>query len=340
MMNSEAAATALFSQIQPRSQLAEAARSDRAPQFDCFIGVSSHIAELKDFISVQATVFEPTLLVGECGLRQEQIARALHQASEQRAEPFCAVNAHALNEDALYQLLFGPRGMVEKMQRGTVYINELAGLPPLLQQRVAACIEEQRWRARSGRTFSPRLVFATQSDSTGSAAGNHRADGLIEQLRSSSFLLKPLRERSEDIPFLAVHLVSQIARRLGREERRITPEAMRRLVEYHWEQNTDELESVLESAIVSLPPPCIDEALLPDRVRHGMLHAIPPDGIDLFRIVDDYERAIIETALRQTSGNQTRAARLLGLKVQTLNMKIKRLAVMNRPISLQTQPGR
>ncbi len=331
MMSATGVKTAADLQVQRGSQAAEDTRLDSSRQFDCFIGVSSHIAELKDFISVQATISHPTLLIGERGLRQEQIARALRQASDLRKEPFFAVNARALNEDALRQLLFGPRGMLESTPRGTIYINELTGLPPLLLQRFAAYIEEQRWRARSGQALTQHLVFATEYDSSARAVENRLAYSLIEQLRSSSFQLKPLRERSEDIPYLAVHLATRIANRLGKSSHEITPEAMDMLMVYEWKQNIDELEAALENAIVNTPPPRIDETLLPGRVRHATLSAIPPDGIDLPRIVDDYERSIIETALRQTSGNQTKAARLLGLRVQTLNMKLKRFAELNKP---------
>ncbi|MGH9831657.1 MAG: sigma-54-dependent transcriptional regulator, partial [Blastocatellia bacterium] len=274
------------------------------------------------------------------GLRQEQIARALHQAGEHSEKPFFAVNTRALNEDAIHQLLFGSRGMIENMQRGTIYINELTGLPSLLQQRFAAYIEEHRWGARSGRKPLQRLVFATEYDSSARTAENRLAYGLIEQLRSSSFLLKPLRERSEDIPYLAGHLASRIARRLGKEEHGITLEAMRMLVEYRWERNIEELESALESLIANAPPPRIDESLLPDRIRYAALRSIPASGIDLPGVVDDYERSLIETALRQTGGSQTKAAQLLGLRVQTLNMKLKRYAELNRPIVIQTQAAR
>jgi len=331
-MISEAVVTLPFSQPHPRQQLAEAERAAPLPQFDCFIGVSAHLTELKEFISVQAAALQPVLLIGERGLRQEQIARALSLASEHQGQTFFAVNARALGEDALHQLLFGPRGMIENMRRGAIYVNELTGLPSLLQQRFAAYIEEQRWGARSGRRPAQRLIFATEYNPASRNIANRLAYGLIEQLRSSSFLLKPLRERSEDIPYLINHLASRVAKRLGKEEREITNEAIRMLVEYEWGRNIDELESVIESMLVNAPPPRIDEKLLPDRIRYASLRAIPPSGIDLTTEVDDYERSLIETALRQTGGNQTKAGRLLGLRVQTLNMKLKRFAELKKPI--------
>ncbi len=88
--------------------------------------------------------------------------------------------------------------------------------------------------------------------------------------------------------------------------------------------------------LVNAPPPRIDEHLLPDRIRDMSLRTIPPNGIDLQTVVGDYERSLIETALRQTGGNQTRAGRLLGLRVQTLNAKLKRFAELNNPITLSS----
>ncbi|MCI0391840.1 MAG: sigma 54-interacting transcriptional regulator [Acidobacteria bacterium] len=336
-MNSEAVVTFPNSQPQPRPRLAQVERVTPLPQFDCFIGVSAHLTELKEFIRVQASSLQPVLLIGERGLRREQIARALHLESEHREQPFFAVNARALGEDALHQLLFGPRGMVEKIRRGAIYVNELTGLPLLLQQRFAAYIEEQRWRARSGRRPAQRLIFATEYDPASRNAENRLAYSLIEQLRSSSFTLKPLRERSEDIPYLINHFASRIARSLGREEREIANEAMRKLVEYTWEQNIDELESVIESMLVYAPPLRIEENMLPDRVCYSSFRTIPPSGIDLPTVVGDYERSLIETALRQTGGNQTKAGQLLGLRVQTLNMKLKRFAELNKPIILPSE---
>jgi DNA-binding NtrC family response regulator len=96
------------------------------------------------------------------------------------------------------------------------------------------------------------------------------------------------------------------------------------LSDYPWEGNIDELEAALESAIGATQPQLIDESLLPSRVRYAALKAIPSSGIDLPQMVDDFERGLIDTALRQTNNNQTKAATLLGLRVQTLNMKLKR----------------
>ena len=316
----------------PRLRIHSTNNNYRVPQFECFIGVSEHINELKDFTNEQATGNEPVLLVGERGLRQEQIARALHQSSENRLEPFLAIDVRGLDIDALNRLLFGRRGVVQALKRGTLYINDLMRLPAILLQRFAIHIEEQRWRPQSSFSSKQRLIFATETAEIERTAENRLAYVLVEQFRSSSFFLKPLRERSEDIPYLVEHLTKRIAKRLGKGEHGVTPDVMLKLTEYSWERNIDEIESVLESMISSAPPPSIDETSLPARVRHARLQTIPPEGIDLPRLVDDFEQSLIETTLRQTKGNQTLAAQLLHLRVQTLNMKIKRFSNRGNPI--------
>ncbi len=319
--------------MQPRKPLTLVTpqRSVALDEFETFVGVSPNVAALKEFIAVQSANRETShaiLLIGERGLRQEQIARVLHQASVHWSQPFMSVNAHGLNDEALHALLFGKpgqKGMLDTCGHGTIFINELTNLPPLIQQRFAAHIEEQRWRSfQQSQTHAPRLVFATTHDPSGMRVENRIAYGLIEMLKSYSFTIKPLRERSEDVPFIANHLAERIARRLHKGAHELTPAALRVLAEYDWEGNLDELEGVLEGAVAATQPAQLTEDLLPARLRYATLKSIPDSGVNLPHLMDDYEKNLLETALKQTGGNQTKASALLGLRVQTLNMKLKR----------------
>jgi DNA-binding NtrC family response regulator len=316
---------------QPRHPLASVKRARVVcwQHYDCFIGVSPHVAALKDFVARQAARPQPALLVGERGLRQEQIARALHQASADWEQPFISLNAHGLTSEALYQMLFGPQGVVARGGRGTIFVNELAEMPPFLQQRLAVHLEEQSWRTGRGQAGGVRLVLATASPAAVNP-GNRLAHALIEQFRSSAFHLKPLRERSEDIPYLVERLLERLARRLGRGLVSLSPTALRILTEFPWEQNMDELEATLESTLASLPPQQIGDEQLPARIRTHRLRQLPEGGVDLQQVVEDFEQSVVEAALRQTGGHQTRAAQILGLRVQTLNMKLKRFAERKR----------
>lgn len=301
--------------------------------YECFAGISPHITELKQFIAAQSMHEPPALLIGERGLRQEQIARALHQASELRDAPFIAVNVHSLHVEALNELLFSPRGLIATCQRGVIYLNELTGLPLLLQQRFAVHLEERRWYPPAQTSAQPRLVFATEFNPAQLCTETRIAFGLIELLRPWSITLKPLRERSEDIPYLARHLVERISRRNRKGTHTITAQALQLLTEYAWQANIDELEAVLESAMARTQPREVSADLLPTRIQHAALRSIPMNGINLPQLVDDFERDLIETALGQVGGQQAGAAKLLGLRVQTLNMKLKRLGRQKKQLS-------
>jgi DNA-binding NtrC family response regulator len=334
-MPSEAALKSIELEVAPQPRPSLTLVNQRAISYDSyesFVGVSQNVTDLKNFIGAQATQTQPVLLIGERGLRQEQIARVLHQASAQWSQPFFAVNAHGLSSEALHGLLFGPHGMIETVKQGTIYINELTCLPLLLQQRFAVYLEEHRWRERGSGGSKQRLIFASEWNPADRTAENRIAFGLVEMLRPSSFTIKPLRERSEDIQYLTKHLLARIAHRQHKSDHEITAEALHALQEYNWEGNIDELEAVLESSMNCLPPPQIDESVLPSRIRYARLKSLPPEGVDLPDIVDDFERNLIATALRQCGNSQTKASKLLGLRVQTLNMKLKRFADQGRPL--------
>jgi len=295
-------------------------------EYDCFIGVSTNIRELKEFIALHGSSRRPVLLIGERGLRQEQIARTLHAAGAERAQPFFSLNVHNLNPDSLSQLIFNPRGLVDACGQGTIYLNEVARLPRLLQQRLALFLEEQSGSERSG----PRFVFATARKLHEIKSDSSSLQHLLELLRPATFYLKPLRQRSEDLPYLIHHLAGRVARRLNKGMHQITAEALQALTEYSWEANIDEVEAVLESAIAATPPAQIKKNELPAHIRNATLDTIPPGGINLWQRVNDFEQTLIDTALRQTHGSQTKAAQLLGLKLQTLNMKLKRFVEQQR----------
>ncbi|MFN0123819.1 MAG: sigma-54-dependent transcriptional regulator [Blastocatellia bacterium] len=304
-----------------------------ALEYECFAGISPWVAELREFVMGRALDSEPVLLISERGLRPEQVARALHQIGPRRETPFIAINVHSLAPEAMHELLFGASGLLAGWRHGMIYVNELASLPLLLQQRFAVHFEEQRWNRHPGAT--PRLVLGTHCDMAELSAANRVAYGLIEMLRFRGLTLKPLRERPEDLPALARQLVAGITRRLGRGSCELTPAALRALADYEWEGNIDELEAVLESAISMTPPQLIEESLLPARIREAMLRAIPEQGIDLQQTMEHFELSIIENAMRHTGGHQGHAARLLGLNVQTLNMKLRRFGRQKKQLRAQ-----
>lgn len=302
------------------------AGSKRVAQMDdCFVGVSRHLTELKEFVSASAASRNPILLIAERGLRHEQVARALHEAGPAAGCPFVAINTRLLSEDYLYQLLFGPKNLFKVLDQGTLFIKGLVTLPPIIQQKLAALLEEMKWRLKRDGSKLPRLIVSTEWNQAEIKAENRIGYSLVELLRPHGFAIKPLRERSEDIAPLAVHLLDRLVNRRQTGKYELPPETLKTLSAYPWERNIDELEAVLEGALAHARPQQIDVNLLPERIRQANFSSFPESGVDLPQIVDDFERSLIEMALRETNGSQARAARLLGVRAQTLNMKLKRL---------------
>ncbi len=290
----------------------------------CFIGVSQHVAQLKKFVTAQAAQPQLVLLLGESGLHCEQVARAIHQLSGRTSHFFRSVDTRAYNAAALNELLFSPAGLVDSCRGGTIFIDEVSKLPLPLLYRFAILAEGLDQRTHSGGTISGRLILAASESWPNPMAKNEPFADVVGVLQPAVFRLRPLRERSEDIPYLVIYLADRIACRLHKGRHNVSPEALALLAAYDWPGNIDELETVLESVITHTPPPEVSEVLLPSRIRRVKFGQIPEEGINLFQAVADYEQSLIEQALRQAGGKQSAAAQLLGLRPQTLNTKLKR----------------
>ncbi|MGH9934633.1 MAG: helix-turn-helix domain-containing protein, partial [Blastocatellia bacterium] len=263
----------------------------------------------------------PLLIIGEQGLRQAQIALCIHQAGGGTLDTFHQVSPRMYDAETLHELLFGANGLLVANTASTVFLDDLAALPPPLLRRLALLLVEECWRAAHA---GARLICGDFEEAGVAGAREALAYGLDERLRPGAFRLKPLRERSEDIPGLVKLYAERLAQRLGRGEIVITPDALALLAAYDWRENLDELETVLESVIRHTPPTTIDEDLLPPRIRCADFRRIPAEGFSLKETVEQFEKSLIATALQQAGGVQTRAAQLLGLRIQTLNMKLKR----------------
>jgi len=295
-------------------------------QHDVCLGVSRQVQALREFIVEQAGRKNPVLLIGGRGQRKKAIAQTIHRCSPHRRLPFLSINTFGIGLEPLHHLLFGAKGVLKSKWQGTVFLNGLVHLLPLTHQHLAIYLGEVAGESNANSLLHPRLVIAAESDGFERTADNRLAASIIEILRPSSFRIPTLHERKEDIPFLIARLMENLSHDLKFGQCQITARAIERLCEYEWPGNFEELESVLKAAIASLPPQIIEPDSLPEYIRDASPQVIPGGGIDLWRIVEEYERSLIETALRQTNGNQTQAAQLLGLKIQTLNMKVSRYA--------------
>jgi DNA-binding NtrC family response regulator len=280
------------------------------------------------------------LIYGESGTGKELVARALHQLSGRRAQPFYAVNVAALPETILEAELFGHEkgaftgadarkiGLFEQASGSTLFLDEVGDLKLDLQVKLLRALQEREILRVGGTARVPvdvRIVAATHHDLEQAVReGRFRRD-LFYRLNVIPVSLPALRERRTDIPALAEHF---LARYSAGRQRGFSPEAMRALMAYDWPGNVRELESAVERAVLLGEEALIVEADLPVAVRAGAAPAaavnaleIPEGGLDL----DELETALMRKALEKAGGNITRAARLLGLSRRALQYRLGRL---------------
>jgi two-component system, NtrC family, response regulator AtoC len=308
-------------------------------------GIVGHSAALQQAIAVARKVAKhpsTVLVTGESGSGKELIASLIHEAGPRATAPFVAVNCGAIPEQLLESELFGHAkgaftgavdqrsGLFEEANGGTLFLDEIGELPVPLQVKLLRALQEGEVRRvgdNAPRSVDVRVVAATSRDLESEVrAGRFRAD-LFYRVNVVKIHLPPLRERREDIPELVRHFIGIFNKRLSLRITSATPAAMRVLMEYAWPGNVRELENVVERAMVLADGTHVDVEHLPAAVQslEAPVTASGDDDLDLSvkRRTESLERTLIQRALRQTSGNRTRAARLLDLSHRALLYKIK-----------------
>ena len=285
------------------------------------------------------------LITGESGTGKELVARALHTEGSRAKSPFIAVNCGAIPEELMESELFGHKkgaftgaisdhpGMFQEANTGTLFLDEIGELSLALQVKLLRALQERKVKpvgASEELEVDVRVIGATNRDLEAEVArAAFRAD-LYYRLNVIEIRIPPLRHRREDIPLLAEHFL----RRFGSEHARtltMTNEAMRKLEGYEFPGNVRELENIIERAVALSSSDVIGPSDLPD-FRHTKLTAeapaeFPKDGVDLDRLVSDYERGWVLRALEQTGGVRKRAAVLLGISFRSFRYRLEKLGI-------------
>jgi DNA-binding NtrC family response regulator len=286
------------------------------------------------------------LLLGESGTGKEVFAHTIHQWSPRRDKPFVVVNCVALSEHLLESELFGhekgaftgahqaKKGKFETANGGTVFLDEIGDMPTSLQTKLLRVLHDHEFERVGGtRPISTdiRVLAATNRDLDEAVrAGRFRAD-LFYRLNVIRIVLPPLRDRKEDIPALARHFMARFAAETKRPVRRIAADAMELLTRYHWPGNVRELANTIERAVVLCAGETITPADLALPGAHPLSRApdpVPPGETDGFHDqINHYRRQVLVTALRRTDGNQTQAAKLLGIRRTSLLRLMRKLDI-------------
>ncbi len=288
------------------------------------------------------------LIVGESGTGKELVAQTLHDLSPRKKNEFVAINCAAIPATLLESEIFGHErgaftgavqrkiGCFEMAHHGTLFLDEIAEMDEVLQAKLLRVLQEQRFRRVGGRDVieaDVRVLTATNRDPVKAMAEGKLREDLYYRLNVFTIVLPPLRDRREDVPMLARYFADDYAAKNGTPPSPIDASAVELLVGFGWPGNVRELKNAIErSALLAGGGPILPEHL-PAEVQRSEPVAAPvrPEqatadmvSLPVGMSMDHAEREMIRTTLRHTSGNKTRAAKILGISLKTMHNKVKK----------------
>jgi transcriptional regulator with GAF, ATPase, and Fis domain len=313
------------------------------------VGRSARMREVYQFIERVAQTDSTVLIHGESGTGKELVAAAIHKNSPRKNQPFVALNCAALTETLLESELFGhekgaftsavnqKKGFLEVAEDGTIFLDEIGELSLILQAKLLRVLQEREF-VRVGGTrpikINVRFLAATNKDlQKCSREGTFRAD-LFHRLNVISIALPSLREHPDDIPALAEHFTARHAKNCNRSVRGISDEAMACLTQYDWPGNIRELENALERAVVIGS----SDTILAEDLPETLLESAESGGnapAKYHVAIRNLKKQMIRSALDQSAGNITEAAKLLGVHANYLHRLMRNLE-LRPPIKKQT----
>ncbi len=310
------------------------------------IGSSESIQRTFDLIAQVAGTKTNVLIAGESGTGKELVARAIHDQSDRCDQAFVALNCGAIPENLLESELFGhmkgsftgafqnKEGLFEAADQGTLFLDEIGELPLSLQVKLLRVIQEKTIRrvgGNSDRAIDVRLVSATNRKLEDEVAAGRFREDLYYRLNVIQISLPPLRDRIDDIPLLVNHFIEKFSSELGKPIDGMDEEALAALAGYAFPGNVRELENIIERAVAlarerTIPFDSLPPTVTGSRAR-GDAPRIPPEGVKLESLVDEYERKLLGEALRESGGVKKRAARLLGISFRSFRYRLEKLGL-------------
>jgi DNA-binding NtrC family response regulator len=316
---------------------------DKRYQFDNIIGRSAAMREIFQTIERVAPTRATVLLAGESGVGKDMIARAIHHHSPRRTRPFVKINCTALPENLMESELFGYEkgaftgasiskpGKFEQADQGTAFLDEIGDVPGHIQVKLLRILQERQFERLGSnltRNVDVRVIAATNVDLRAALEEGRFREDLYYRLNVVPIGIPPLRQRREDIPFLALHFFTKLSKELESRAREISPAAIDKLLEHSWPGNVRELENTIERSLVLAS----GETLQPGDMRieeargvHVAAQEAPllPEGETL----EHWEQTMIREALRRANGNKSQAARMLGLTRNALRYRLGQMGM-------------
>jgi two-component system response regulator PilR (NtrC family) len=318
---------------------------------DNIIGASTAMEKLKETIRTVASTGSTILIQGESGTGKELVARAVHACSPRAAEAFVSINCGAFPETLLESELFGyikgaftganqnKRGLFEVADSGTIFLDEISEMTLPMQVKLLRVLQERSVRPVGSTeeiAIDVRVIAATNRDLDKHVAENLFREDLYYRLSVIPIHVPPLRNRREDIPLLINQFLKKYAPAAGKSIVRVEPQCLEALCHYEWPGNVRQLENTVERAValesseelhVELPaekPKARAAAAGIGSGGAGISGGALPDGIDMEKYVADIERSLLQAALEQSNGVQTKAADALRISYRSFRHLMKK----------------
>ncbi|MGH9715692.1 MAG: sigma-54-dependent transcriptional regulator [Candidatus Acidiferrales bacterium] len=284
------------------------------------------------------------LLGGESGVGKDLIARAIHEHSQRASGPFIKINSTAIPENLLESELFGYEkgafsgatsakpGKFELADKGTLFLDEIGDVPAATQVKLLRVLQDREFERLGGTKtlkVDVRLIAATNRDLRAAIEEGAFREDLYYRLNVVAIDIPPLRDHKEDIPALAILFLEKFARESNQPQRALKPEALRKLMDYHWPGNIRELENIVTRGATLASGEGLDAADIyldseaPSRRSAAQAAPVLPPGMTL----EKWEEEMIREALRQANGNKSQAARALGLSRNALRYRLSKMGV-------------
>jgi two-component system NtrC family response regulator len=320
-------------------------QSQRPDVFENMLGTSPQMQAVFAFIRKVAGTNAPVLLLGESGTGKEMAAAAIHRRSTRKDGPFVAINCNAIPENLLESELFGHekgsftgahiqrKGLLETASGGTLFLDEIGELPPAIQVKLLRFLQEQRLQRVGGRQelqVDTRLVAATNADLKGLISNRKFREDLYFRLAVVTIRLLPLRERGEDIVFLAREFLQRYGSQNGRAKMVFAPDALRAMSRYSWPGNVRELQNRVKRGVIMTSGSRVTAKDLELERDRGVVSS---SATTLRQAREHVEREMVEQALKKNSGKITSAAADLGISRPTLYELMEKLGIVKERVN-------